>query len=412
MSLSARKLSGNTIAMVATQFRPKVHETCQLLGEMYVVQPHPASPTRAYAQVGGRGRVFQLKHQQSGHLWALKVFHPRYRVASLVTTAHQLSSVASYEGLRAANRRIIRASDPIVITHPDLAYAMIMPWIMGKTWYDFLVNAASSGRPFPLATSLQLCKRFLEVLVSLEQSGIAHTDLSPGNVVFELKSCDVQLLDLEELYMPGSVNSRVAMGSKGYRHPSGDVDKQNFWRAEGDRYAAAVLAAEILVLANNSLARRATDEGFFTDHRLSTQGGNRFGEAKAWLFKVAPTFASVFERAWTANTIEACPRVAELYASVREAAAKAPLPYEFNAGVSARNTPTYDFVQWRPQVPKTAQPVKVVRVKKEMDQQTPSLPEKRTEQESLALAVLLVAAGGLVVGFIVLILIWLLPALF
>jgi hypothetical protein len=382
-----------------------------LLGEMYVVQPHPASPTRAYAQVGGRGRVFQLKHQRSGHLWALKVFHPRYRVASLVTTAQQLSSVASYEGLRAANRRIIRASDPIVITHPDLAYAMIMPWIMGKTWYDFLVNAASSGRPFPLATSLQLCKRFLEVLASLEQSGIAHTDLSPGNVVFELKSCDVQLLDLEELYMPGSVNSRVAMGSKGYRHPSGDVDKQNFWRAEGDRYAAAVLAAEILVLANNNLARRATDEGFFTDHRLSTRGGNRFGEAKAWLFKVAPTFASVFERAWTANTIEACPPVAELYASVREAAAKAPLPYKFNAEVSAQHMPIYDFVQWRPHVPKTTKHVKVIPVKRELDRQTSSLSEKRAEQESLALGVLLVA-GGVVVGFIILILILLLFLLF
>src|SRR6185436_15116432 len=99
-------------------------------------------------------------------------------------------------------------------THPDLAYAMIMPWIKGRTWFDFLVNAGSSGRPFPFATALQLCKRFLEVLASLEKSGIAHTDLSPGNVVLETSSCDVQLLDLEDLYMPGAVNSRVAMGSK------------------------------------------------------------------------------------------------------------------------------------------------------------------------------------------------------
>jgi hypothetical protein len=392
--------------MVATHFKPKVHETCQLLGEMYVVQPHPASPTRVYAQMGGRGRVFQLKHQGNGQLWALKVFHPRYRVASLVSTAQQLSSVASYEGLRAANRRILQAFDPIVRTHPDLAYAMIMPWIKGKTWYDFLVNAASSGRPFSVAISLQLCKRFLEVLASLEQSGIAHTDLSPGNVVLELSSRDVQLLDLEDLYMPGSVNSKVAMGSKGYRHPSGDVGKQNFWRAEGDRYAAAVLAAEILVLANNDLARRATDEGFFTDHRLSKQGGNRFGEAKAWLFKVAPTFASIFERAWTANTIEACPRVAELYASVRELDAKAPLPYQFDARVSAQNTPTYDFVRWGSLAPKTTKIPNIVRVKREPDVE-PALPEKRAPQELLPLKVLLGVAGGIVVGIIVLILFWL-----
>jgi serine/threonine protein kinase len=394
--------------MVATQFRPKVHETCQLLGEMYVVQPHPASPTRVYAQMGGRGRVFQLKHQRDGQLWALKVFHPRYRVASLVTTAQQLSSVASYEGLRAANRRIVQASDPIVSTHPDLAYAMIMPWIKGKTWYDFLVNAASSGRPFSLAISLQLCKRFLEVLASLEQSGMAHTDLSPGNVVLELNSCDVQLLDLEDLYMPGAVNSRVATGSNGYRHSSGDAGT-NLWRAEGDRYAAAVLAAEILILANNGLARRATDEGFFTNHHLSKQGGNRFVEAKAWLFKVAPTFASIFERAWTANTIEACPRVAELYASVRDLDAKTPVPYQFN-GVSAEEIPAREFVRWGSPAPKTTSPPKIVRVKREPDKQSP-LPVKQAPQELLPLKVVLVAAAGTVVGIIVLIIFWLLFSL-
>ncbi len=177
---------------------------------------------------------------------------------------------------------------------------------------------------------------------------MAHTDLSPGNVVFELGSCDVQLLDLEDMYMPAAPGAKVALGSQGYRHPSGDTSGENFWRPEGDRYAAAVLAAEILVLSNRDLARLATDEGFFTDHRLCAQASSRFDEAKALLSKVAPTFAAVFERAWLAETLNECPRVSELYEAAREDAANAPRAYQFEGSATAQETPIFGFARWHP----------------------------------------------------------------
>jgi hypothetical protein len=342
------------MAMAAKQFDPNVYEACVLFGETYVMQPHPAAPSRRYAQMGGRGRVFQLQNQGDSRLWALKVFHKRYQVPGLVTTAGHLSLVEGFEGMHAAKRRIILPSDPIVGVYSNLEYAMMMPWIRGKTWYDLLVKASKGGSPLPLKTSLRLCRRFLKVVAGLEECGMAHTDLSPGNVVFELGSCDVQLLDLEDIYMPAALGAKVARGSKGYRHMSGDASGENFWRPEGDRYAAAVLAAEIIVLSNRDLARLATDEGFFTDHRDNAHASTRFGEAKALLSKVAPTFAAIFERAWLAETIGECPRVSELYEAAREDVSNAPMAYQFEEGVKAEDVPNDSgFARWYPPSPST-----------------------------------------------------------
>lgn len=341
------------MTMAAKQFDPDVYEACELFGETYVVQPHPASPVRRFAQLGGRGRVFQLMRKGDGWLWALKVFHRKYQIPDLLTTAQQLSHVENFEGMHAAKRRIILPSDPVVGVYPNLEYAMMMPWIHGKTWYDLLIEAGKGGLQLPPATALRLCRRFLEVIAGLEESGMAHTDLSPGNVVFELGSCDVQLLDLEDMYMPSASGAKVARGSQGYRHPSGDISGENLWRPEGDRYAAAVLAAEVLVLSNQNLARLATDEGFFTDHRFGAHATTRFGEAKSLLSKVAPTFAAVFERAWLAETLGECPRVSELYEAARGDAANAPQTYQFEGSVSAQSTPVYDFAQWYPNSPAT-----------------------------------------------------------
>jgi hypothetical protein len=406
--------------MATKQFDPGVYETYELFGETYVVQPHPAAPTMRFSQVGGRGRVFQLRHRGNGHLWALKVFHRKYQVPDLMATAQQLSLIEGYEGMHAAKRRIILPSDPVVRTYPNLEYAMMMPWIHGKTWYDLLVEASRNGLQMPLATALRYCRRFLEVVAGLEESGMAHTDLSPGNMVFEASSCDVQLLDLEDMYMPTAPGAKVAKGSKGYRHPSGDLSGENFWRAEGDRYAATVLAAEILILSNRDLARLTTDEGFFADHRLSAQAEARFYEAQEWLSLIAPTFAAVFERAWLADTIGECPRVSELYAAAQEAAANAPQLYQFNEGVAAQSTPTFDFARWRPHSRPAARPtVKSPAVWRPFPQPAhapphapsftpPAPPAARPSprRDSPATIAVAVGIGGAIAGLIAL-LIWL-----
>lgn len=304
---------------MAPNFDPEPRDSIDLFGQKHVVQPHPQAPHLPFAQQAGRAVVHQLRDGK-GEYFALKVFKKQYRDPSLVDAAQNLSNVENFEGLRAARRRIVLPSDPAAQRYRNLQYAMLMSWIHGTTWFDVLGRAQNEGYCLHQLVAIRLCNRFLEVMEGLEAAGVAHTDISPGNVTVELSVHDVQLLDLEDMYMPGALSpSQPSMGSDGYRHRSGD-EGETFWRAEGDRYAAAVLAAEMLILVQPKLARKATQEGFFIDHCGTSQGMSRFEEAQVWLEEIAPGFASVFERSWFAGSLKECPRISELRVPIKELA--------------------------------------------------------------------------------------------
>jgi hypothetical protein len=128
------------------------------------------------------------------------------------------------------------------------------------------------------------------------------------------------LVDVEDIYVPGApAPFEPNSGSKGYRHLK-DGEGETLWRAEGDRYAGAVLAAEMIILANLELGRKATDEGYFTDHRGTSIGVARYREAQGWLKTTAPAFAKVFERSWLAESLEECPKFSELRMPIKELA--------------------------------------------------------------------------------------------
>jgi len=261
--------------------------------------------------------VYQLRDEK-GEYFALKVFRKKYRDPHLIKSAEVLSHVENFKGLHAARRRIVLPSDPAARKYQNLEYAMLMSWIHGKAWFDVLWQAQQERYWLDPYTAIHLCDCFLEIIEGLEIAGIAHTDISPGNVVVKFNTNDVQLVDLENLYMPGTPSPpQPNLGSAGYRHRSGDKGETT-WRPEGDRYGAAVLAAEMLIIANPVLGRKATDEGFFTDHCETSQGMNRYKEAQVWLKAIVPEFALVFERSWFADSLEECPRISELREPINE----------------------------------------------------------------------------------------------
>ncbi|MBV9455501.1 MAG: hypothetical protein JOZ19_15515 [Rubrobacter sp.] len=295
-------------------FDPLPGDPIYLFEQEYVVQPHPQAPYLPYRQKAGRARVYQLLNKEDQY-FALKEFKKRYRKPALIDSYKNLHRVENFEGLRAAKRRIVLPSDPTAKRYPSLEYAMLMPWIHGKTWFDVL-GQTREGESYPdLSIAIELCDRFLEIMEALEKAGMAHTDISPGNVMVGFDPIDVQLLDLEEMYMPGvDAPPEQNTGSAGYRHRSGETT----WKPEGDRYAAAVLAAEMLILAKPALARKATDEGFFRGNCEAPEGKARFKDVRPWLKKVSPEFAKVFERSWFAKSLEGCPRISELREPIKK----------------------------------------------------------------------------------------------
>lgn len=296
-------------------FEPKPNDIVALFGKKYFVQPHPSAAYMPYASEGRRAVVYQLRDAE-GSNYALKVFRKKFRNDSLLASMNLLNRYEHLEGMRAAKRRVVSPTERAAQQCRDLEYAMLMEWIGGKTWFDILVDARLNGTHLSLATAIHLCSCFLNVMRGLEDAAIAHSDISPGNIMVDVDAVGVQILDLEDIYaadLPSPEQRNT--GSSGYRHRSADQGETT-WRAEGDRYAAAIIAAEMLVLAEPDLARRATDEGYFVGHCQSSDGIQRYDAAQGWLKKVAPAFAELFEQVWLSESLAHCHKIVDLHRSI------------------------------------------------------------------------------------------------
>jgi serine/threonine protein kinase len=304
-----------------TKFKPLPNETLVLKKQTYTVRPHPMAPTSPLAAEGRRAVVISLQ-DVDGAKWALKVFRKAFRVSSLVGSATLVGRYQYLPGMIAARRSVIEPKDEAAVECPDLAYSTLMPWIEGTTWFDMLLKMAEYRRKYDLRASLRICGTFLKVMDGLEQAGVTHTDIAPGNVSVNLKTFDVQLLDLEDIYVADAPEPKVKnTGSSGYRHPSAD-DGKTTWCAEGDRYATAVMAAEMLLLASPDVDSQSSDGGLFGGDRTTTTGTQRFNATYPYLQSVAPDFAELFRLAWMSDDFEACPTASQLASAI----AKVPLP--------------------------------------------------------------------------------------
>lgn len=307
------------------RFKPAPNEPVLLGNQKYVVQPHPGAPAAPFSAEGRRAVVFGVTGP-SKDVWALKVFKPKFRNPSLLESASLVGRFKHLPGMLAARRTVIGPSDRAALDCPDLLYSALMPWIGGSTWNDILMKAEHGGPMYRIDVALTLCTKFLEVMKALEKEGVAHTDIAPGNVIMNLQTLDVQLLDLEDLYVPGSKPPQPQnTGSAGYRHPNADQGKTT-WCAEGDRYSTAVMAAEILLLSNPALGKQINDNGFFGGDRNTPSATLRFNSTYPFLQSVAPDFAILFKVAWMSSSLEKCPRVAELLAAISKVPTPQPQP--------------------------------------------------------------------------------------
>lgn len=290
------------------RFSPKPDDTVSLFGASYTFQEHPGAPGMVFAADGGRGSVYQVKSADDSRS-GLKVFRKQFRVERLLQSSRNLDRLRHYRGLLAAHRRVVPPTDPATKTVPELEYAVLMPWVPGKTWYDCLGQAESTGTIFNVQIAKMLTANFLEILAVLERESIAHTDISAGNVVFNNVNSEAQLLDLEDIYIPGAPRpNEETIGTLHYQHRG----QQPTWRPEGDRYAAGVLASEILLMAHEPTAQKATTNGYYMGNCTSPLARQRFEEASDWLKFVAPQFHDTFSRTWWSDSLKDCPSIEEL----------------------------------------------------------------------------------------------------
>ena len=180
-------------------FQPSPKQELHIENITYRIAEHPSAPGMPYGQEGRRAVVYQLIAEDEGK-HALKVFKPHFRIPSMVAVAEKLEPYANIAGLQACKRIVFTGSrhTGLLRTHPDLTYAVLMPWVEGETWQEILLD----DEVLSPEKSLKLAKSFAGVMMALEERRLAHCDLSGPNVIIQ-PGGQPGLVDLEEMYGPG-----------------------------------------------------------------------------------------------------------------------------------------------------------------------------------------------------------------
>ncbi|MFN8636643.1 MAG: hypothetical protein U0893_22565, partial [Chloroflexota bacterium] len=306
-------------------FQPRVGEALEIDGVSLRVVPHPIAPRIPYGQEGRQGTVYCL--DTGAGLRALKVFAPAYRQPSLAELADQLRAFAQLPGLAVCDRvaLIPQRHAQVLQPHPDLLYAVLMPWIVGPTWFDVVVER----RALTAELSSTLAQALVTMLLAMETNGVAHCDISGPNVILPglaspptvAAGSTCALVDVEQLYAPMMPRPLAVSGaSPGYAHRTAGA---GIWEPAGDRFAGAIVLAEILGWSNDLVRSSAAGEAFFDQSELHTECSRYRLLRKVLADDWGETTARLFERAWQSSTLRECPPLAEWGAAIQSSGQRA-----------------------------------------------------------------------------------------
>lgn len=244
--------------------------------------------------------------------YALKVFFPEYQDPRLVENTAILSKYKTKAGLRTTNRTILtKQTHPKLINElPELEYAVLMPWIIGNIWG----NVYSNVNGFTKHECANLAYAFLNVMCDLENSDVAHCDLSNNNFVFN-NNYAIELIDLESFYTPDMPYPKpeISYGTSGYRNSW--IAQQGLWGPKSDRFAFAILFSEILTWYDLNIRQsRSGNTSYFDEDEIGSNS-YRFRMMKDTLGKLNTKFAGLFEQTWIAKNLDECPAIMEWYSA-------------------------------------------------------------------------------------------------
>lgn len=299
-------------------FRPQVNQRLRIGRHEYRFLPHPMSPAFPYGQEGRMAVVYKLIRETSGTASdagvhrAFKVFKSAYRTPQIELKAREIKAFASLPGLQACIRRVISPNSPryrdLLQQYPDLAYAVLMPWVPGETWGDIMLRQ----KPLTRDQAWTLAWSVLYILVEMERRNMAHCDLAASNLMVDWHDNQpvVALVDVEQIYAPGlSSPESLLVGSPGYMP---HFDRESLWGPLGDRFAGAVLLAEILAWYHPEVARHGNEQSYFREEEMHTES-ERFRLLVRALEGWGKVFGELFRRAWFASSLQGCPPLSYWY---------------------------------------------------------------------------------------------------
>lgn len=264
---------------------------------------------------GQEGFIYALRNLEQGTLWALKVLKPAYRSEHI---AHVTAALAAYKdvgGFYLCNRVCFTRStfEALITTCPALEYAILMPWLDRKTWAG-LLRSPQASQEYTRMHALNLAYATARALCELERRGHAHTDIAGGNIFCTPDFKQVELLDLEGVYISGtSAPRRLSYGSPGYQHHR--PGRQGQWSPYGDRFAGAMLLTEMLTWWSPVVRATVPKDALslFLPEELQKRAGTRWPTVRDLLWSLSPALLDLFDQAWTSSRLKDCPAFSTWY---------------------------------------------------------------------------------------------------
>ncbi|MNW23482.1 hypothetical protein D3C74_01850 [compost metagenome] len=299
-------------------FQPNPGDELLINGKRYIVGSHPAAPGIAYAQAGRQGIVYQLL-APNGELHeakALKVFFPKFRIPSMVYQSEHMEAYGKIPGLQVCKRDVLtpERNGDLIAAQPDLLYAVLMPWVHGMTWFDCITEQ----RVLTPSESLALAKSLAGIGSSMEQRGLAHCDLSAPNVMLPFFSevdlpderSPVELVDVEQMYSTKLDRPDALLaGSPGYA--AHRTVSSGLWSGYADRFAGAVIIAEMMGWSDAIVVEKAWGESYFDQHEMQSPSERYHILKKSLQTRWGTKVSELFERAWDSQDLSSCPTFGE-----------------------------------------------------------------------------------------------------
>ena len=289
----------------------------------------PEDSPSVYIIEGQEAFIWPLHNLKDRTFWALKVLKPGYRSGRIALVTSTLHDYIKVSGFFLSQRICLTRPEyeQLVATFPDLEYAILMPWLPWKTWAG-LIRSPEASATYTFQQALDLAQTTAQTLFELEQRECAHTDIAGSNTMYRQDFKQIELLDLEGLYVPGlPPPKKLSYGSPGYQHHRSG--KYGQYSPYGDRFAGAILLTEMLTWWN-PLIRGLTPPSastLFQPEELQQSSGPRWQMVRDLFWSLDKTGAllDLFDTVWHSANPQLCPDFATWVAVLQQIAPANPL---------------------------------------------------------------------------------------
>ena len=305
-------------------------------GRPFVVAALPQARSFSDAREGRAATVYRVGSGGSDH--ALKVFKTGYASKEPGGSRDVMARLSLIPGLTVASHTSIEKMQygPLLDSHPDLEHAHLMPWIEGPTWQSFIVDK----RPLSVEDALSVARSLASTLAQLESMGMAHCDLSGGNVLLPMFAgrkgfkWPAELVDLDQLYHSGLDKPvQLTLGSPGYQLSPTSRD----WSPLADRYSGGVLLAEILSWPDDSVRAASGAESYYDPTSQNAESDRRRIQVAGLKSVYGQSgITTLLSTLLAAETLEQCPTLSEWHRGISDLGAKAEDQKELVTESSAR----------------------------------------------------------------------------